>query len=383
MNGFQAGQHPAPVPPVRRRGRLPALMAAMALVVLVAIGGMAWGLGRSQVTGIPLAQPVTPPASQPAEAQSVADRVASGLVDVNTVLAYQGAEAAGTGIVLTAGGEVLTNNHVVQGATEITVTDIGNGRTYPATVVGYDRSHDIAVLHLQGASGLATATIGDSDRVAVGDAVLGIGNAGGAGGAPSVAPGTVTALDQTITAADQSGANAQQLSGLIQVDATIQPGDSGGPLVNATGQVVGVDTAASTSGDHLNRRGGTAGGQAAATVGFAIPINDALAIADEIESGAGSSTVHIGQSAMLGVSAGDTGQGAVVGQVLSGGPAAKVGLAAGDVITSVDGRAVGAAADLTGTLDQHHPGDTVTVTWLDQAQRQHTGKVALAAGPVG
>jgi S1-C subfamily serine protease len=318
---------------------------------------------------------------------SVASSVSAGLVDVNTTLGYQGGAAAGTGIVLTPDGEVLTNNHVVEGATEIEVVDLGNGRTYPATVAGYDRGHDIAVLRLRGASGLTTAKIGDSSTVAVGDSILGIGNAGGQGGAPDVAAGTVTALDQTITATDQDGSGAEQLTGLIQVNANIQAGDSGGPLVNTEGAVIGVDTAASTR-YHLGNsaRGGS---RRTAAEGFAIPINDAVSIARQIASGKSSQTVHIGQSVLLGVSVadqtqgGDSAGGAAVGEVLSGGPAARAGLTAGDVITSVDGHSINSATDLTSVLDQHHPDDNVSVTWLDTAGRQHTATAHLTAGPVG
>jgi S1-C subfamily serine protease len=328
---------------------------------------------------------------------SVAAKVSPGLVDVNTVLGYQSAQAAGTGIVLTSNGEVLTNNHVVEGATQIQVTDIGNGQTYQASVVGYDRSHDIAVLQLQGASGLTTATTGNSSQAAVGDQIVGIGNAGGAGGAPSVASGTVTALNQQITATDQSGSSAEQLTGLIQVNANIRAGDSGGPLVNSAGQVIGVDTAASASYQFGGRGGASRGsdGQATAPQGFAIPINQALSVAQQIVSGSASSTVHVGGSPMMGVSViapsalgtggGVAGQasGAVVADVLPNGPAAHAGLTAGDVITSLGGQTVDSPTTLTNLMDQHHPGDNVTVTWLDQAQQQHTATTQLVTGPVG
>jgi S1-C subfamily serine protease len=334
---------------------------------------------------------------------SIAAKVSPGLVDVNTVLGFQNTEAAGTGIVLTSSGEVLTNNHVVDGATQIRVTDIGDGQTYRADVVGYDSSQDIAVLQLQGASGLATATTGNSSQTAVGDQIVGIGNAGGVGGAPDVAPGTVTALDQSITATDQSGGSAEKLAGLIQVNANIQPGDSGGSLVNTAGQVIGVDTAASAD-QHQFSSLGSAGqgnlGQNAPAQGFAIPINQALSIAQQIVSSKSSATVHIGGTPMMGVSvaalsgqgagAGIGGQGAaqqvsgaIVAAVVPDGPAAQAGLSAGDVITSLGGQPVDSPTALTNLMNQHHPGDKVQVSWLDQAQQQHTATVQLVTGPVG
>lgn len=372
----------APPGPPRRRRTVPVLLGAVALVVLVAVGLTAWTAGRSaQVASAPT--PVTATRYQSGDPAAAA-AVEPGLVDVDTVIGYQGAQAAGTGIVLTADGEVLTNNHVVAGATRIQVTDIGNGRTYAATVVGYDRSRDVAVLQLQGATGLTTAPLGDSATVAVGDPVVGVGNAGGVGGTPSTAAGTVTALDRPITASDESG-SAEQLTGLIQVDADIQAGDSGGPLVNSAGQVVGMDTAASTPSRTATRHHRSATGQTAAVQGFAIPIDDALSVARQIESGAASSTVHIGESAMLGVSVTDSGagQGAVVGQVLAGSPAAQAGVVAGDAIVAVNGQSVDSAAALTTLLDGTHPGDSVSVTWVDQSQQQQDATVTLVTGPTG
>ncbi len=177
-----------------------------------------------------------------------------GLVDVNSTLGYEGASGAGTGIVLTSTGEILTNNHVIDGATSISVTDVGNGKTYKATVVGYDKSHDIAVLQLQGASGLKTAKIGDSSKATVGESVVAIGNAGGTGGTPSAAGGSIIALNQQITASDELGGASEQLTGLIEVNADVQPGDSGGSLVNSAGQVIGIDTAASGANRRSVRR---------------------------------------------------------------------------------------------------------------------------------
>jgi S1-C subfamily serine protease len=297
-------------------------------------------------------------------------------VDVNTTLSYYSEEAAGTGIVLSSSGEVLTNNHVVDGATSIKVTDVGNGRVYTATVVGYDRSSDIAVLKLNGASGLKVAPLGDSSTVRPDEAIVGIGNAGGAGGTPSVAGGAVTALNQSITATEQDGGNPENLKGLIEVNADIQAGDSGGPLVNASGKVVGMDTAASVGFSF----------QTTGTEGFAIPVNSAMAIAKKIESGQASASVHIGPTAFLGVQVsssrlGSSPSGAVIGEVLSSAPAASVGLAAGDVITSLGGHAVGSAPALTTLMQRHHPGDRVQVDWTDSAGNRHSAIVQLATGP--
>ena len=218
-----------------------------------------------------------------------------GLVDIDTTLGYQQEEAAGTGIVLTSTGEVVTNNHVIDGATTISVTDVGNGKTYSASVVGYNRTKDIAVLQLHGASGLNTATIGNSSSVSVGEDIVGIGNAGGTGGTPSAAGGTVTALNQSITASDEGDGTSEQLTDLIQTNADIQPGDSGGSLVDTSGDVLGIDTAAS-AGFSFQSSGQSSGNQ-----GYAIPINEAITIAKEIEAGTSSSTVHIGATAFLGV----------------------------------------------------------------------------------
>jgi S1-C subfamily serine protease len=223
---------------------------------------------------------------------ALAARVDPALVNINTRLANPNTGAAGTGIVLSSAGEVLTNTHVISGAISIDVTSVGDGKTYPATVVGYDRTHDIAVLALQGASGLPTASIGDSSRVAVGDEIAAIGNAGGRGGTPTIVAGTVSALNQTIAVSDDITGSTHQLAGMIEVAAHLEPGDSGGPLVNTAGQVIGVDTA------------GPARSQPSGGPGFAIPINEAIAISRQIEAGTDSDTVHIGPTGVLGNTAG-------------------------------------------------------------------------------
>ncbi len=217
--------------------------------------------------------------SGPSDVNAIASKVDPGLVDINTTLGYQQEQAAGTGIVISSGGVILTNNHVIDGATTISVTDIGNGKTYTASVVGYDRTKDIAVLQLHNASGLTTANLADSSTASVGQQVVGVGNAGGTGGTPSAAGGTVTALNQSITASDEGDGTSEQLAGLIETNADIQPGDSGGALVNTSGQVLGVDTAASAGFSFQSND------QSSGTQGFAIPINTALSIARQIVAG--------------------------------------------------------------------------------------------------
>jgi S1-C subfamily serine protease len=404
-------------PPRRRRSRIALIAALLASAALIVFGvGFVLGLGRSAVQPTSHVQPAGGSGSAGSGAapfglgsgsggsssgsgstgtggssrvSSIAAIVRPGLVDINVALGYQGARGAATGIVLTSSGEVLTNNHVVAGATAITATDVGNGRTFKATVVGYDRSHDIAVLQLSGASGLQTVTTGDSSKVAVGDAVVAIGNAGGAGGTPSAAGGSVVALSRHIVAGDMGGGMSEQLNGLIETDADVRPGDSGGPLVNAAAQVIGVDTAASAG---FSFRSGT--GQ-----GFAVPIDEALAIATQIENHQASATVHIGPTAFLGVSMAPSGSqggsggpgfgdqsgsavsGATVAGVLSGSPAERAGLSPGDVITSVDGQSVDSPSTLSSLLGRYRPGDHVRVVWIDQSGGQHSATVELATGP--
>jgi S1-C subfamily serine protease len=343
--------------------------------------------------------------SGPSDVSAIASKVDPGLVDINTTLGYAQEQAAGTGIVLTSGGVILTNNHVIDGATSISVTDVGNQKTYTASVVGYDRTKDIAVLQLHNASGLQTATLGTSANVSVGQDVVGVGNAGGTGGTPSAAGGTVTALNQAITASDQGDGTSEQLTGLIETNANIQPGDSGGALVNTSGEVLGVDTAAS-AGFSFQGNDQSQGNQ-----GYAIPIGTALNIARAIEAGASSSTVHIGTTAFLGVeinpgnsagsgngggggfggffggnsgSTGNTGSstpGASIAGVVTNGPAQEAGLAQGDVITSLGGKSIGSADALTSAMAAYHPGDKVAIGWTDSSGNTHTATVQLSSGP--
>jgi S1-C subfamily serine protease len=281
---------------------------------------------------------------------------------------FPSGSGAGTGIILTPNGLVLTNNHVIADATKIEAQSVTSGDTWSGTVLGYDITDDVALVQLQNASGLPTVNVGNSDQVTVGEQVVALGNALGQGGTPAVAQGTVSQLNQSIDVSDEDGSSST-LSGLIETSARLQPGDSGGPLVDTTGSVIGMDAAATTS-----RRGRTANDS------FAIPINTALSIARQIESGQSSTKIHVGERGLLGVSAND-GQSATVGQVEPDSPAANAGLATGDTITSIDGHSVNSVNDIIAALDSHHPGDSVTVSWTDTSGQQHQASVKLIAGP--
>jgi S1-C subfamily serine protease len=339
----------------------------------------------------------------PSDSATIAKKVDPGLVDINTVLGYETEEAAGTGMVLTPTGKVLTNNHVIEESTSISVTDLGNGRTYSATVLGYSRTNDVALIQLKGASGLQTVSLGNSSTVKVGEGVVGIGNAGGVGGTPSVAGGSVTALGQAITASDQGslGTTTEHLTGLIQSDCDIQPGDSGGPLVDSSGKVVGMDTAASEAQGYSI--------SAATGQGYSIPINNALSVVHEIEAGKTSTAVHIGGTAFLGVyveptsgstrssgsgfglstptatpattSQSSASGGALVAGVIPGTPAKSSGIARGDVITSIGGHTVSSVNDVTKIVLGYHPNQSVKVTWTTTSGATQSATITLASGP--
>jgi S1-C subfamily serine protease len=340
------------------------------------------GAGTSPFGGTGGTGGSTEGAGGPSDVSAIASKVDPAVVDVNSTFNYEQAEGAGTGIVLTSTGLVLTNNHVIDGATKLSVTDVGNGETYPATVVGYDNTHDVALVQLQGASGLTAAKLAPSSQ-SMGEAVVAIGNAGGTGGTPTSAGGSITALHQSITANDELTGGSEQLSGLIEVNANVEAGDSGGPLVNASGEVIGMDTAASESFAFSSQ-----GNQ-----GFAIPLSAALAIAREIESGHGNATVHVGATGFLGLLEAPTesrsflGDGASsvngvdIENVVAGSPAQEAGIAEGDVVTGFDGHTVTTPEQLEHLMVTHSPGDKVTITWVGATGQSHTSTITLASGP--
>jgi S1-C subfamily serine protease len=313
-------------------------------------------------------------------ARSSTPAIGTGVVVVNTKLSYQGGAAAGTGIVLTSSGEVLTNNHVIQGETSVQVVVPGTTHKYSGKVVGYDVSADVAVIQLSGASNLRTASLGDSTKVTAGQTVKALGNAGGTGTLTS-ATGTVTGLGKSITVSDDQG-GTEQLAGMIETNAALQPGDSGGPLLNTSGKVIGMDTAASSSvGFRV----------AAASDSYAIPINTATTIAKQIESGKATAVVHIGSTAFMGVQIANTlgnagfgapaSAGALIAGTVAGGPAASAGLTAGDVITAINGQSVSSPSTITSLILTKKPGAKITVTYTDQLGTSHVTTVTLGSGP--
>ena len=314
-------------------------------------------------------------------ARGASAAVGSGVVVIDTNLGYQGGQAAGTGMVLTSSGEVLTNNHVIAGATTIRVVVPATGRSYATRVVGYDVAADVAVLQLRGASNLATVST-SSAKLSVGQPITAVGNAGGTGRLVSV-DGTITGLRKTITAGDESG-RSERLSGLIEIDAAVQPGDSGGPLLDGNGRVIGMDTAASAGFGFGFRTTSTSDA-------YAIPIGRALPLAKQIEAGRSSAAVHVGPTAFLGVEVesvsdayryGDSGvSGALIGGVVPGGPAASAGLVPGDVITAIGGRTVSSPASITAFVLARKPGARVAVGYVDQYGSRHTVSVTLGSGP--
>jgi S1-C subfamily serine protease len=345
--------------------------------------------------------------------QAVYRQVMPGIVDVTANLRYLQETAKGTGFVINAAaGLILTNNHVIDQATSVTVTLVTSGRTYPARVLGYDAADDIALLQVREATGLKAVRTGDSSLAAVGTPVLAIGNEAGQGGSPTIAPGVISSLGRTIVASDQSSGLHETLYGVLQTSADIRPGDSGGPLADAAGRVIGIDTAA---------------GGSTVYSGYAIPINQALPIARQIAAGQGaetSSKVRIGLPAFLGVLLPDStssspGQqdsqelrqagaisgnssacttanlsvapaevapvrsGALVDGVLCGTVADQAGISTGDVITAFGGHDVTSPGSLTALLRRYHPGSMVPLAWTGPDGSPHTAVVSLTAGPAG
>ena len=404
-------------PPARRRGSgswlthaiVGVLAAGLAVAVILGFFSPASNSPGSGAVPSPAASSAPLAGSQ----QAIVTKVKPGLVLINTTLQYDSEAAAGTGMVVNADGLVLTNNHVIEDSTKITATMVSTGKTYPARVIGYDQTGDVALIQLQDASGLTTVPIGNSSSAKAGEAVVALGNAEGQGHITATA-GQITALNQTIAASNEAGSTTSEtLHGTIQTNADIVPGDSGGPLASTAG-VIGMDTAGNDPSDQ----------QPAA--GFAIPIDTALAVARQIAAGHASSVITIGYPPFMGIfigsgsssnpqtqaqqqqdqqngsssSSGNTpgcytsnadltmpsaiapvSSGTLIDGTICGSPAAAAGITGGAVITAVNGQAVGSPDDLASILARFHPGDTISVTWVSPSGQRTTSSLHLTAGP--
>jgi S1-C subfamily serine protease len=377
---------PPPPPPHRGEPNLWRWIVVSFLVAMIAAGGtgigVGWGLAKALRTPtvvqspLAIASPTTAPAAGSLDAKQIAAIVDPAIVDINTVVGSS--QAAGTGMILTSDGQVLTNNHVVDQSSSIKVTIAGRSGTYTAHVVGVAPRADVALIQIEGVSGLPTVTLASSSSLKVGDSVVAIGNALGLGGTPTVSTGTVTALNQTITASE-GGGNSEQLTGMIQSDAAISPGDSGGALVNSAGQVVGMITAGDVQGFQSQT----------STVNYAVPADNALTYVNTIRSGQTSSDIIYGQVGYMGVSVRDltpaiatqlglnVSSGALVVTVVPGMPAESAGITRDSVITKLGGDSVTTSASLGTAIRAHKPGEKVSVTWVDQ-RGTHTASLTLS-----
>jgi S1-C subfamily serine protease len=387
---------PPPTPPINNSvwHRIAAAVVVAAVVFAAAGAGIGWSLARTINAHNGVAQNNTQPSDQQAaqpgspirpanpgsggslNAAAIAAKVDPALVDIITVVGS--GQAAGTGQIINSNGEILTNNHVVDRSTSIQVNIAGQTKTYPAHVIGVDPSADIAVIQVDGVSGWPTVSFASSSSVRVGDSIVALGNALGQGGTPDVSQGAITALDQTITASE-GGSKSEQLSGMLQSDASIYPGDSGGPLVNSSGQVVGMITAGDVQGFRSS----------ASTVNYAIPSDTLLSVVNMIRSGQASSKIIYGQTGYIGVTVQNidasvqaqlnlnVSSGALVVGVQTGSVAGTAGITRYSVITSVAGSQITNIDDLGSALLAHKPGESVSINWVNQSGT-HSATVTLA-----
>lgn len=383
--------------PTPTRPRLARFLAAGALAALL-LAGCTDDPAEAPTGGAPSASAATsaPVATAPVAAsgasdfatavQRVAAAVKPAVVQITTEEVQQnpfgqGAGAVptgvGSGVFFDGQGHILTNHHVIAGASRIRVS-LADGRTFPGTLVGSDAQTDLAVVRVQG-DNLPRAELGDSDRLQVGEWVVAIGHALGLAGGPTVTTGVVGALNRTVQEPGGQGGGGPFLFGVVQTDASINPGNSGGPLVNLAGQVVGLNTlvAGQTS----------PGGAQAEGIGFAIAVNNAKRIAQQILETGRVVHAYLGiryvsltpavaaQLGMQGVT-----QGALVGAVVSGSPAAQAGLREDDVITKIEGQPLQGESALAELVDRQKPGDTITLTVLRDGRTSEI-RVTLGTSP--
>lgn len=373
------GQQPAPVATKRR---WPLALVAGIVALVLAAGGFSFAARTIQGELPSSSSPAsTQPQTQPSDPSDNPGQQGGSTTTGNSVAAAQSAGvvlieaetgsgiAAGTGMILTADGQVLTNYHVVAGSDKVSVTVADSGNTYTATVVGFDQAKDVALLQLKDASGLTTVAV-DSDQVAVGDAIAAVGNASG-GGELVKAAGSVTATDQSLTvSSDSPWGSSEDLSGLVETNARAVPGDSGGPMFDTQNEVLGMTTAGSTR----------------ERTSYAVPIATALAVVDQIETGQDAGTVRVGPAGYLGIKVADAETGSTTGktitQVVAGSPADKAGVVSGSKLTRVGDTTIKASTNLATVIRALEPGQQVTIEWTAPNGTHKTATVTLGSSPV-
>jgi len=341
------------------------------IVVLALVAGLLGGILGGDATkglitsGVNLVSSTSTIERSPDSVAGIAARVLPSVVSIETMSKDGG--GSGSGFVIDPNGYLLTNNHVVAAALTIKVI-LNDGREYAAKILGRDESYDLAVLKIP-ATGLKALQFGDSDKVQVGDSVVAFGSPLGLSG--TVTQGIISAKDRPVTAGDDNSSTS--FISALQTDAAINPGNSGGPLVDATGAVIGVNSAIASLGSSLGSQSGSIG------LGFAIPINQARKTADQLIKDGKATYPVIG----VAVDMNYTGDGALIAKtssaILAGGPAAKAGLRAGDLITEIDGKKINTAEELIVEIRTHNVGDEVTVTYI-RGKQTGTAKLILIAG---
>jgi len=361
------GQYPVTAPPPERRPRGRAGLAAAVVATSLLVGGGA-GIGGaawwSSTQDEPASASQSAPASPASESdipaaegsvESVAQKVLPSVVKIDVATAQGG--GSGSGIVLTADGTILTNNHVVEGAEDGSLrVSFNDGTSADATVLGTDPLTDTAVIKAEGVSGLTPATIGKSANLGVGEGVVAVGSPFGLDA--TVTSGIVSALDRPVNVGSDDQGNSTTYPA-IQTDAAINPGNSGGPLVDMTGAVVGINSSIRSAASPSPYGQGQAG---SIGLGFAIPIDEVMPIVDQMA--AGETPTH----ARLGIRVTDAEDGAEIAGVSEGSTAADAGIRAGDVITSIDGHRITGADSLVATIRSYRPGDEVEITWTRGGQ---------------
>ncbi|MFI1533901.1 S1C family serine protease [Streptomyces anandii] len=374
-------QQPAPKPGGRRGGLVAAVLVA-ALVAGGLGGGIGYTLARNDDSGSTTVSAADTGASQvKRDPNSIAGVAARALPSTVTIEAESsnGQGGTGTGFVFDKQGHIVTNNHVVADAVDggkLTAT-FPNGRKYDAEIVGHAQGYDVAVIKLKNPpSDLKPLTLGDSDKVAVGDETIAIGAPFGLSN--TVTTGIISAKNRPVASSDSSGDSKASYMSALQTDASINPGNSGGPLLDARGAVIGINSAIQSTGGGL----GSSGQSGSIGLGFAIPINQAKYVAQQLIKTGKPVYAKIGAS----VSLEDSTNGAKITEqgvsgsaaVESGGPADKAGLKPGDVITKLDDRVIDSGPTLIGEIWTHKPGDKVSITY-ERGGKEHTTEVTLGS----